>query len=653
MKLARLLTVMVVGLVSALVGPSVLAKPGIDKFISPSHIRDLDLSPDGKRLAMIRKGPHEDYLLTTWTIDGGADQLTVLEQDHRGSYLTGVRWVDDERLVVTITHIAEVDGHAIPVSRMTAMDADGGNAVRLMANIERLQSNPNLTRFASNLPFDPDHVLMYGFESTWNLYKVNLHSGAAKRVERGTKWTYRWRVNRHGEVKLRYDYRPVSRVEKVYVQGDEGWERIARFRRGEGTYDSSFLSKIGLNKDDDLIMFGRKNGDEYAGLYTFNPESQEIEKRIFGVDGYDVFAAIEHPYTHDVVGAVYIDDRPRYHFFDDRLQAIQGFLENKFRHGRVSIASVSRRLDRVLFLTQEPWRPGRAYLYNRNTRTIEQIGDFAPQFEKPISKVEILSYKTFDGAEIRSYLTLPASGSKRNLPVIVYPHGGPFTRDYLAFDPIVQFWASRGYAVFQPNFRGSSGFGVSFEKAGYKQYGERMIDDIAHGMRTLIAKGYADRERMCVVGASYGGYAALTLSARYPELVQCAASINGLTDLPYRIERVVDLTKRSGEKEDRLEYFNETMGSLEDERRMLERQSPVNLANRIQAPVLLMHATDDQNVDFEHSARMRAALTEAEKSVSFLPLESGGHGLNDVRALKRVMIETTSFVAEHVDGEGP
>ena len=259
-----------------------------------------------------------------------------------------------------------------------------------------------------------------------------------------------------------------------------------------------------------------------------------------------------------------------------------------------------------------------------------------------------MTYESTDGTKIQSFLTLPADSDPKDLPLIVYPHGGPQARDWLSFDPFAQYWASRGYAVFQPNFRGSTGYGRKFEEAGYQQYGDKIIEDIASGIRTLIDKGYVDKDRICAAGGSFGGYAALALSAFESGLIKCAVSINGLTDLPLHIETKLQSVNDRDMRAEFREYYDKTLGNIDTQRDLLERHSPVYSASDIDVPVLLIHAEDDDNVDIVQSEIMNKALVNARKDVRFVRLKRAGHNLNLGDATRRVLLETSVFFAEHL-----
>ena len=238
---------------------------------------------------------------------------------------------------------------------------------------------------------------------------------------------------------------------------------------------------------------------------------------------------------------------------------------------------------------------------------------------------------------------MPPGAATKDLPVVILPHGGPESRDVAEFDWLSQFLASRGYAVLQPQFRGSVGYGEKFRQAGYRQWGGLMQDDVSDGVRHLIATGVADPSRVCIVGASYGGYAALAGAAFTPELYACAVSISGVSDLP----AMIGSTKKNyGSDSDSVAYWIDHIGPATDPNTIAK--SPARSASTVRAPVLLLHGADDSVVPIQQSKAMQRALLEAGKPVTFVTLTGEDHWLSRSATRTRVLQELETFLAEHL-----
>jgi dipeptidyl aminopeptidase/acylaminoacyl peptidase len=259
--------------------------------------------------------------------------------------------------------------------------------------------------------------------------------------------------------------------------------------------------------------------------------------------------------------------------------------------------------------------------------------------------VRDLTYKARDGYEVPAYLTLPPSATAEQLPMVVLPHGGPESHDARSFDFAAQFLASRGYAVLQPQFRGSTGFGAAHRKAGYRQWGKLMQDDVTDGVRAMIDQGIADPKSVCIAGFSYGGYAALAGAAFTPELYACAISVNGVSDLLGMLGHERRLT---GDESDTLAYWKEHIGTIGSPD--IAAKSPARAAGNVRAPVLLMHGKDDSVVPIDQSQRMIKALGGAPHQ--FIELPGEDHWLSRSATRIRVLAEMERFLGKHLKNAG-
>jgi len=264
------------------------------------------------------------------------------------------------------------------------------------------------------------------------------------------------------------------------------------------------------------------------------------------------------------------------------------------------------------------------YLMDFRARRTEIVGETYPALATvALGSIRITSFKARDGTQIPAYLTLPPGSDGKRLPLVVLPHGGPELRDWPQFDWWSQFLATRGYAVLQPQFRGSTGFGEAFRLAGRRQWGGLMQDDVTDGVRALISDGTADPGRVCIVGASYGGYAALAGATFTPQLYRCAASINGVSDLADMLQWV---QSRGGSQSDSLAYWHESIGQHSNPK--IVQNSPVHAADRVIGPVLIMYSADDTVVAPSQSENMARALKEAGKDVTLVKLDGDDHWLS-------------------------
>ena len=281
------------------------------------------------------------------------------------------------------------------------------------------------------------------------------------------------------------------------------------------------------------------------------------------------------------------------------------------------ITSITRDKQKIVFETGSAVDPGNVYIWDLSAKTMESFGRKNSLIDPSLmGQVEAVEYPSNDGTVIPSYLTLPAHKTHAGLPTVILPHGGPAARDDESFWFLSQFLASRGYAVLQPNFRGSEGYGYEFENAGKGQWGGVMQDDVTAGAIWLAEQGIADPDRICIVGWSYGGYAATMGLIKTPDIYRCAVSINGVYDLPKFIIDDKDYVGGS--------VWTRHMGLDGESARTV---SPVHQVDRIQAPLLIIHAEDDGRVQLSQANSMHQRLTRADKAVSFVKLPRGGHSM--------------------------
>jgi dipeptidyl aminopeptidase/acylaminoacyl peptidase len=297
----------------------------------------------------------------------------------------------------------------------------------------------------------------------------------------------------------------------------------------------------------------------------------------------------------------------------------------------------------ILFYVEGPSNAPAYYVYSVDAKNIADLGSVRESLaNKALPTASVFTWKSRDGLDLTGYLTRPAGAADaRSLPLVVMPHGGPEARDLLTFDGEVQFFASRGYGVFQPNFRGSDGYGEAFARRGYGEWGRKMQDDVADGLKALIESGAADPNRVCIVGVSYGGYAALAGAALTPDLYRCAVSRAGVTDLA---EFLQSRKRRFGADSDAYHYWLESIGDPETDAAKLAAASPARMADRIRIPVLLLHGTDDEIVPYEQSDLMKKALDKAGHPTELLRFEGEDHSNWSTHNQKAWLIAVDRFL---------
>jgi dipeptidyl aminopeptidase/acylaminoacyl peptidase len=306
----------------------------------------------------------------------------------------------------------------------------------------------------------------------------------------------------------------------------------------------------------------------------------------------------------------------------------------------VRLIDWSDSFERLLVRTNGVGDPGTWWLVDIKTGKATDLGSSYPIKSSEVGPMRMFRYKAADGLDMAGVLTLPPGKDAKKLPVVVLPHGGPWARDYPEFDWMAQAFASRGYAVFQPNFRGSTGYGAAFEKAGDGEWGRKMQTDISDGLAELVRQGIVDGDRACIMGASYGGYAALAGVTLQQGLYRCAVSVAGLSDLERFYSTEMRETNRDRTKRP---WLNLAIGTGRD----LRSVSPIRFVDRVTAPILLIHGTNDIVVLPEQSSNMANALRAAGKEAELMTLEKADHWLLKGEARLAMLEAAYKFIERH------
>jgi len=635
-------------------GAAFAQAPPVEAYGRLPAVSDVAISPDGRQVALaVNTGAVSSVQVVD--IDRGEALAGATVEDN--VRLRGVRWSDDERVIMLLsrtfrpTEVLPANVYFRGSPRRVDYYRNGVFHVpsRRIEVLSTSDSAPWADRGASliaPIEGDPGYGRMIGWARNGfpTVYRISLSGGSARAVTpRGANGdTQGFLLDRDGTPVTRIDADPSSNRWRLFAY-DEGmprllFEDVSNFGQP--------LSVAGLLPDGRLAVFDYDDASEFYVLYAVNRQSGEREL-LFAREGYEIEGALIDPWTRQVVGATWIENERSQHYFDPMLQSVYDQVSSAFPTGAASIVSWSRDRSRVIVYGERGLDGGGYYLFKPAENTLQRLAMLYPELQGVNSGERLsISYRARDGQSIPAYLTLPPGQiDARGLPLVLLVHGGPASRDTLDFDYMAAFFASRGYAVLQPNFRGSSGYGSTWERAGWRQWGGVMQTDVEDGVAALIRSGRVDPERVCIVGGSYGGYAALAGATLTPERYSCAISINGVSDLEemLRTERL-----ETGSDSITSDYWQGIIGDGREDRDAIRAVSPAFLAERAQAPILLIHATDDTVVRIDQSRRMQRALEAAGKPVRFVELRGDDHFLSDAETRIETLREMESFLAQHL-----
>lgn len=637
---------------SVLTGPVLAAPPPASAFGRIPAVVQAAISPDGQHVAVLG-GASDQRFISIATIDQPG--LPVLSLGNVEA--VSLRWVDNQRLIACVAiwnsvglrqayrfeRNLVVDLQAHVVARLLDHDADSGWLVE----------QPVLTTTATQ----PTRIMMVGLtESTGasgtmdtrigrkgvdqafvtGLYSVDPATGRGTLVERGNFDTVSWQVDREGQPRVR-------------LQIDQKTSRFTVFGRAKGrsqyapVWSGDYASRryyFGYAAADDAIYLGDKGG--------------VLRKRL--ADG--VIEPIGHAVAEgapvllwdslrdSVVGVQSGAGRPSVEWLDPEIGAVHGMLSRALKTQWVRLASWSADRTRFIVRAGAPNSPGVWYLFDKTRAELSPLGEEYPELKGvALGTTSWITYRARDGLEIPAYLTLPPAGAAGSAkpPLVVLPHGGPATRDDYDFDFLAQFLAARGYAVLQPQFRGSWGFGKAFEDAGHGEWGGKMQTDLLDGVAFLATSGQVDAGRVCIAGASYGGYAALAGAALHPESYRCAAAVAGVSDLGLLL---AEESRLYGSDSASLSELRHDLGDAASAK--LEAVSPARQAAAVRAPILLIHGDKDTVVQLEQSQHMADALKAAGKPFQMVVLAGENHYLTMSATRTKTLEALDAFLAKNL-----
>ncbi len=394
----------------------------------------------------------------------------------------------------------------------------------------------------------------------------------------------------------------------------------------------------------DRALYALSNrGRDCLALVVIDPADPGREHLVHEVPGYDLDAAGYSRLRHVLTAVTYQTDKPHYHFFDEITALRHTRLREKLPGHEITMQSAT--LDETKFIVAA-WNdrtPGSRYIYDADANTLDKLGDINPVLdENEMAHVRPISYTSRDGLVIHGYLTLPQDRPAQNLPCVVNPHGGPWTRDSWGFNPEAQFLANRGYCVLQLNFRGSTGYGRAFWEASFGQWGLAMQDDITDGVQWLIDQGIADRARIAIYGGSYGGYATLAGIVSTPDLYAAAVDYVGVSNLLTFMDTIPPYWKPM------LTKMHAMVGNPEIDRARLEATSPALNAERIRTPLFIAQGAHDPRVNKNESDQMVAALRARGVEVEYMVKDNEGHGFHNDENKFEFYERMEAFLAEYL-----
>lgn len=642
-----------------LAGVASAAPPPVAAFASLPEMAMVCMTPDGQKVA--------------WANDPGGKPVIIIFDLATGKHLRhmsmgdytirDLNWADNKTLLMTISVTRKFGESTVAERRyeyfrILAVDADGGPLRSLLLGDPEKQAvtGANLVRLHAG---KPETVLMssYDFDMTafrseigsrlasgrkdqgWlrSLFEVSTRTGEGRKIETGSPYTRDWIIDSQGRPAARSEWNPDNREYTILVKDGKSWNRIYE-SRGTDEFQLQALTADGKA----ILATGARGGDRekvWSIPVDGGPISVHYEHAEF-----DVEHTVDDRFTGSPVGYQIGGLQRTIHWTDPKLDALQQAISRAFPKLQTQIFDRSEDYKRVLVRAEYSSNPPIYYLVDMNRGTADIVGEtYAMLADAELGTFDATSFKARDGVSIPVYVTLPPKLEPTRLPLVVLPHGGPQARDDIGFDWLAQFFATRGYAVLQPQFRGSAGFRAELQRAGDKQWGRDMQNDVTDGVQYLVDKGLADPKRVCIVGGSYGGYAALAGAAFTPDIYACAVSINGISDIPNFFGFI---RRQYGDNSDALRSWEDTVGNPTDQD--LAKFSPARSIDTIRAPILLAHATNDTIVPFSQTEYFAKLLRDKGKDYKMIELSGEDHWLSTSGSRLTVLQAVEEFLAANL-----
>jgi dipeptidyl aminopeptidase/acylaminoacyl peptidase len=605
-------------------------------------LEDVALSPDGSRIAFVR------------TTDNTRMVMVVSVADHKGlggarvgeQKLRSLRWADDSHLLITTSSTSlpwGLIGKEQEWTQLQVFDLERHKAIPIpdMATLRDSHRFMNVIAGRVMVRKVDGHTVLFvpaiyvARQLMRALIRVDLSTRRESVVELGSSEAQQWLVDAAGEVIAEQDYDDRGGRWTLKIRRDGRLKEAA-----SGQEAVNIPTVLGFGPNADTLLVQTVEGEDHVwrllSLHDGSMSAPMAERK-------ELSSPIEDHRTYRMIGGVHIGDDARFVFFDPTMQLRWDSVMRAFDGERMRLASWSDDFNKLVVQVDGD-RDG--YVYELVDMTKHSAIPIGNVYDGVTSSFEVrrITYAAADGLSIPAYLTLPRGRAPINLPLIVLPHGGPAVRDEAHFDWWAQALADQEYAVLQPNYRGSA-LDWRFLSAGFGQWGRKMQSDLSDGVRYLAKEGIVDPARVCIVGASYGGYAAFAGVTLEHGVYRCAVAVAGISDLKRMLDWVNDKHFQRNNWEQR--YWDRFMGANGPNDPILDAISPIKHVDSVDVPVLIIHGRDDTVVPFEQSTMMADALRHAQKDVEFVPLQHEDHWLSRSETRLQMLDASVAFLRAH------
>jgi len=612
----------------------------VKSYASLPNLNQVKLSPNGKYLSMI-KNYNGTLYLTTYEIETKKTRY-IIQADNINVLFNWYAWANDDVLLISAAYPTRQGLTKYTSTRLLRMDLtkDEKPVILIKPKVGKRDLNAQFQdNIISFLPDKPNKVLMaisFEVHNRPTVYEVDVRTKKRKRIKRSKAHTIDWIADQQGELRIAIGKKKTEFFYQLYDLKTQEWRELWSYK----IFQESDINILGFDLNPDILYIRALHKNRYA-IFKVNVSKPSLEKElVFFDEKYDVDGSLIYsPANGSVIGLSHSNSDDLRVYWDDEYINLQKALKKALPDSNNTIISMTKDLSKYILFTTSSSSAGDYFIGDRKKKSMNYLASLYPDInESNYAGKSLVKFKARDGVSIEAYLTVPKNYDKKvKLPAIVLPHGGPMARDYGGFDYWSELFANQGYVVLQPNFRGSSGYGFKFEMEAVEGWGKAMQDDLQDATHWLVDQGVVNESRICIAGASYGGYAALMAAVKHPKTFKCAVSFAGVTD----IERIVSNARRFTNSA----IVKKQFGTDSDK---LEAVSPVNFAEKINIPILLIHGTDDRVVLVNHSRYMAEELEDHNKDFKYIELENGNHHLSVQAHRIETLEKMVNFFNKHI-----
>ncbi len=597
--------------------------PMEDFFRNPEK-SSFRISPNGNHIAYMKPWKSR---MNVHVIEVGADvEKRLTSSTERSIY--GFLWLGDDRIGYVKDDGGDENTHFYAVNK------DGSNEIDLTP-FENVKAT-----IIDDLEEDPENVIL-GLnkrnQEIFDPYRVNINTGQMVMIAENPGNISGWMTDHDGELRIAITSDGVN-TSLLYRESESD-----EFKSILTTDFKEQVSPLFFTFDNKNLYVASNRGRDKAAIYEFNVKEAQEGLLLYEHAEVDVSSLMYSKKRRVLTGVTYTVAKTKKIFFDDLRKDIQDKLEAQLPGFEVDLISFSKNETQAIVVTHSDRSRGTYYSYDITENKLSSLGKVSPWLnENHMAEMNPIKYTARDGRTIHGYLTIPKDSNGKNLPVVVHPHGGPWARDNWGYNSQIQFLANRGFAVFQMNFRGSTGYGREFWEISFKEWGKSMQDDITDGVKWLIDKGIADEDRIAIYGASYGGYATLAGLTFTPELYACGVDYVGVSNIFTLLETLPPYWELGRQ------MMYEMIGNPETEKDLLEAASPIFHVENIKVPLFVAQGANDPRVKQAESDQIVEAIKSRGVEVPYMLKEDEGHGFYNEENQFDFYREMEKFLIKHI-----